>query len=127
MNNICKINGKLLHLRLQVRKVGKGIDKSCFYKSRFNVRSVISQVSDINSEEESFYSNPSSSSLNSAITSNTRSRRTAATATAAAYTDKKLVPMSKAWVSGRENLSASTLRYCYAEGQQKFIRWLGGC
>ena len=68
-------------------------DNSCFYKSRFNVRSVISQVSDINSEEESFYSNPSSSSLNSAITSNTRSRRTAATATA--YTDKKLVPMSK--------------------------------
>ena len=88
-------------------------DKSSFYKSRFNVRSVISQVSDINSEEESFYSNPSSSSLNSAITSNTRSRRTAATATAAACTDKKLVPMSKAWVSGRENLSASTLRYRY--------------
>ena len=87
-------------------------DKSSFYKSRFNVRSVISQVSDINSEEESFYSNPSSS-LNSAITSNTRSRRTAATATAAAYTDKKLVPMSKAWVSGRENLSASTFRYRY--------------
>ena len=86
-------------------------DKSSFYKSRFNVRSVISQVSDINSEEESFYSNPSSS-LNSAITSNTRSRRTAATATAA-YTDKKLVPMSKAWVSGRENLSASTFRYRY--------------
>ena len=88
---------------------------------------MISQVSVINSEEESFYSNPSSSSLNSAITSNTRSRRTVATATAAAYTDKKLVPMSKAWVSGRENLIASTLRYRYAEGQKKIIRWLGGC
>ena len=69
---------------------------------------MISQISDINSEEESFHSNPSFSSLNSTITSNIHTRRTAATATAAAYT-KKLVPMSRAWVSGRESLSASKL------------------
>ena len=69
---------------------------------------MISQISDINNEEESFHSNPSSSSFTSTITSNIRTRRTAATATAAAYT-KKLVPMSRAWVSGRESLSATKL------------------
>ena len=72
---------------------------------------MISQISDINSEEESFHSNPSSSSLNSTIASNIRTPRTAATATAAAYT-KKLVPMSRAWVSGRESLSACTSSLC---------------
>ena len=63
-------------------------DEICLSKSRSNVRSVISQISDINSEEESFHSNPSSSSFTSTITSNMRTRRTAATATAAAYTKK---------------------------------------
>ena len=80
-------------------------------KSRFNVRSVIYARSVINIEVGSFYSNPSFSSLNFAIISSTCSRRTAATSTAAAYTDKKLVPLSKVWVSRRKNLSASTFRY----------------
>ena len=44
-------------------------DEICLSKSRSNVRSVISQISDINSEEESFHSNPSSSSFTSTITS----------------------------------------------------------
>ena len=44
-------------------------DKICLSKSRSNVRSVISQISDINNEEESFHSNPSSSSFTSTITS----------------------------------------------------------
>ena len=73
---------------------------------RSNVRSVISKISDINDEEESFCSNPSSSSFTSTILSSICTRRTAATAAAAAYTNK-LVPMSRAWVSGRERLNAN--------------------
>ena len=49
---------------------------------------MISKISDINDEEESFCSNPSSSSFTSTIPFSICTRRTAATAAAAAYTNK---------------------------------------
>ena len=67
---------------------------------------MVSQISDISEEDESFCSNPSSSSFNSTIPSSICTRRTAATAAAAAYTNK-LLPMSRAWVWGRESLNAN--------------------
>ena len=67
---------------------------------------MISNISDINEEEQNFCSNPSSSSFTSTILSGICTRLTAATAAAAAYTNK-LLPMSRAWVCGRESLNTN--------------------
>ena len=56
---------------------------------------MISKISDINDEEESFCSNPSSSSFTSTILSGICTRLTAATAAAAAYTLPILINYSQ--------------------------------